>query len=49
MTIEIQKMGIHLGDGDKRGGGIQGDLIMHSGKAKHGCAVHSYTIASGHV
>ena len=46
---ERQKMLIHLGGGCKTGGRIRGDGIIHQEKAEHGCAVHSYAIASGPV
>ena len=42
-------MVIHLGGGDKRECRIEGDGIIHLNKSEHGCAVHSYAVASGPV
>ena len=44
--MELQKMGIHIRGGGKRGGRVQGDGIIKSEKVEHGQAVHSYGMNS---
>ena len=48
-TADRQEMVIHLSGGGKGGGGIRGNGRVHSEKAEHRHAVHSYVVAYGPV
>ena len=49
-TVEVvQDMGLHLGSGGERGGGVQANRDLHSSKAEYGHAVHCDANDSGPV
>ena len=49
-TAEVgREMGVFLGEGSERGGGVRANEDLHSAKAEYGCSLYCDATNYGHI